>query len=102
MIKRIALIGGLVLLPLLTHAATFKELVNDEIVPFVDTLVQLAYALAFIFFLIGVVRFFFSNSDEGRKSGKAFVLWGLVGFVVLFGVWGFVKLLMSIIPQVGV
>lgn len=93
---------GLLLVPAFARAASFKEFVNEEVVPFVDTLVLLFYALAFIFFLIGVVRFFFSQSDEGRKAGRAFVLWGLIGFVVLFGVWGFVKLLLSIIPQVGV
>lgn len=84
-------------LPLSVSAATFKELVDDQIVPFVDTLISLFYALAFIFFLIGVVRFFMSPSEEAREKGKKFAFWGIIGFVVLFSVWGFVRLLLSLI-----
>ena len=93
---------SLLALPTFAFAASFKEFVNGEVVPFVDTIVQLMYALAFLFFLIGVVRFFFAQDDEGRKKGRQFLFWGLIGFVVLFGVWGFVKLLLSVLPQAGV
>ena len=91
------LIAFLLLVPLSASAATFKELVDDQIVPFVDTLINLFYALAFIFFLIGIVRFFMSPSEEARAKGKQFTLWGIIGFVVLFSVWGIVRLLLSLI-----
>lgn len=88
--------------PLFAHAETFKELVDKQVVPFVDTLVSLFYALAFVFFLIGMLRFFYSQSDEDRTKGKQHMVWGLVGLVVLFSVWGLVKLLLSILPGTGV
>ena len=65
----------------------------------VDTAVMpLLYALAFLLFLIGMVRFFFMEGEEGRQKGRVFMLWGMIGFVVLFGVWGIVRLLLSVLP----
>lgn len=98
--KKLLLLGTL-LVPALASAASFKEIVNNEVVPLVDSIVALMYGLAFIFFLIGMVRFFFSGEEENRKKGKGFMLWGLVGLVVLFSIWGFVKLLLSVLPGAG-
>jgi heme/copper-type cytochrome/quinol oxidase subunit 4 len=66
-------------------------LVNSAVLP-------LMYALAFIFFLIGMVRFFFMGGEEARQKGRQFMLWGIIGFVVLFGVWGIVRLLLMTLP----
>lgn len=101
MMKFIALrasVFGVLFLPLLAHAESFKEIVNSKIIPLADTIVQLMYALAFIFFLMGVVRFIMTKSEEERTEGKKFMLWGIIAFVVLFGVWGFVKLFLSVLP----
>lgn len=85
-------------LPLLTHAASFRELVDDLIVPFVDRAVMpLLYALAFLFFLMGLVRYFFSHEAEARQQGKQFALWGIIGIVVMFAVWGIVRLFLSVL-----
>lgn len=54
-------------------------------------------ALAFAVFIWGVVNYFFlSGGDEAkREEGRKFVLWGLIGLVVLFSVWGFLNILLS-------
>jgi hypothetical protein len=73
--------------------------VNGQIVPFVNNvIVPLLYILAFLFFVGGVAFYFFTGGEENRGKGRAFALWGLVGMVVIFGVWGIVKVLLSIIP----
>lgn len=78
---------------------TFLDLTNS-IVTLVDTaVVPLLYALAFIMFLIGMVRFFFMGGEEARQKGKQFMLWAIIGFVVLFSVWGIVRLLLSVLPS---
>ena len=86
------------LLPAVASAASFRELVNDEIVPFADSVIQILYAIAFIVFLIGIVRYFIMGNAENRAEGKAFMLWGMIGFFVLFGVWGLVRILLGILP----
>ncbi|HYE23299.1 MAG TPA: hypothetical protein VEA92_02510 [Candidatus Paceibacterota bacterium] len=85
-------------LPLMASAASFREIVNDEIVPFANSIIQLLYAFAFVFFLIGVVRYFINPNVEERQQGKAFMIWSMVGFFVLFGVWGLVRILLGILP----
>ena len=94
--------GALLLVPVFVRAATFRELVDEQIVPLGDAIVALLFALAFLFFLFGMLRFFITTNDEDRAKGKSFALWGIVGLVVLFGVWGFVRLLLSILPGTGV
>ncbi|MBU6490757.1 hypothetical protein KGQ25_01125 [Patescibacteria group bacterium] len=54
-------------------------------------------AVAFITFLWGVYKYFILGADNEteRRAGKQVVLWGLIGFVVIFSVWGLVGLVMS-------
>lgn len=78
---------------------TFAELVYNVIVPIVDrAIVPFIYTLAFVVFLYGIVRFFFSTSEENRKKGRDFALYGIIGFFVMFSVWGLVRLALSIVP----
>lgn len=88
--------------PGIASAATNASLrgLTDEIVSLVNTAVlPLMYALAFLLFLIGMVRYFFlEQGEEGREKGKQLMLWGIIGFVVLFSVWGIVNLLLTILP----
>lgn len=75
---------------------SFKALVYDMIVPIIDqAIMPLLYALAFIAFLIGIVRYFFFGGEEAREKGKQLMVWGIVGFVVIFSVWGIVRLLLT-------
>ena len=76
--------------------ASFISFVNIAVVPVI-------FALAMIVFIWGVVDYFFlrpasraSYSDRGGYGeGRQFILWGIVGIVVLFSVWGIVNLLLS-------
>lgn len=65
-------------------------IINIVIVPTI-------FALSFLVFIWGVVNYFFlAGGDEGKRSeGRMFALWGILGIVVLFSVWGFVNLLLS-------
>lgn len=89
-------------LPIAAHAASFRELTND-IVAFVNgSIVPLIYALAFLLFMIGMLRYFFlEQGEEGREKGKQLMLWGIIGFVVMFSVWGIVRLLLSTVGVAG-
>lgn len=81
---------------------TFAQLVNTKIVPFGNTVIALLYALAFLFFIIGVARLFFSNSEESRQKGRQFAIWGIIALAVLFSVWGLVRALMGVISSFNV
>jgi hypothetical protein len=78
---------------------TFADIVYTKIVPFVNNLIiPLLYILAFLFFIFGTFRYFFTGGEENREKGRAFILWSLIGMVAIFGVWGIVKVLLTIIP----
>lgn len=65
-------------------------LLNTVVVPVI-------FAFAFAAFVWGVVNYFFLNGgDETKRTeGRQFVLWGIIGMVVLFSVWGFVNIMLS-------
>ncbi|MDO8593342.1 MAG: hypothetical protein Q7R59_00340 [bacterium] len=60
-------------------------------------IVPVIFALAFLVFIWGIMNYFFLNGgDEAKRSeGRQFALWGILGMVVLFAVWGFINLLLS-------
>ena len=76
---------------------TFANWVNGIIGALNTIVVPIIFALAFISFLWGVVNYFFLHpGDESKRAeGRQFVLWGLLGMVVLFSVWGVVNILLS-------
>ena len=97
--RKLSLLAFVFLLPLSAQAKSLREL-TDSLVGFVNsTLVPLFYALAFLMFLVGMVRYFFlEQGEEGREKGKNLMFWGLIGFTVMFSVWGIVRLLLTALP----
>jgi len=92
----VALAGFLA--PLSARAASLKELTKQIVDLVSGSVVPLIYALAFLVFTAGMVRFFFLGGEEGRQKGKQLMLWGIIAFVVMFSVWGIVRLLLTILP----
>jgi len=64
-------------------------------------LVPVLMAIAFIVFLWGVYKYFIlgADSDTERATGRQFVLWGVLGFVIITSVWGLVNIVgQTLIP----
>ncbi|MHB1770066.1 MAG: hypothetical protein ACYCPH_03255 [Minisyncoccota bacterium] len=80
---------------------TFAQFVGSGTTGIIGALniivVPLIFALAFASFLWGVANYFFlhGGEDKSREEGKQFILWGILGMVVLFSVWGLVNMLLS-------
>lgn len=80
---------------------SFKDFIGNSSTGIIGVLngifVPIIFAFAFAAFIWGVVKFFFLNggSEEGRAEGRQFVLWGILGMVVLLSVWGLVRMLLS-------
>jgi heme/copper-type cytochrome/quinol oxidase subunit 4 len=80
----------------------FAGIVTNIINFFNNSVIPLIYALAFVFFLIGIVRYFFiEGGEEGQTKGKQFVLYGLIGLVVLFSVWGILNIMLATLNSLG-
>lgn len=70
--------------------ATVLTLINGYIVP-------LIFAIAFIVFLWGLYQYFIAGGadEEKRKQGRQLLIWGLLGFVLMFALWGLVHIILS-------
>lgn len=67
---------------------SFINFINGYVVP-------LIFAVAFVVFLWGVFQYFIAGgaSDEGREKGRQFIMYGIIGFVLMFSIWGIVSVL---------
>lgn len=83
-------------LPFLAMAqvnVTYAKTISGSIISFINSvLVPVLMAVAFIFFIFGVYKYFILGAAEekSREDGKKFVMWGLIGFVIIFSVWALV------------
>lgn len=69
-----------------------------QIVDIIDqVLVPVVFALAFITFVFGIYRTFIAGAtnEEKRQEGQKLAIYGLIGFLLMFSVWGLVNLLLG-------
>ncbi len=60
----------------------------------INPLIELSFIVALVVFLWGVLQFIRgANNEEARAKGKDHMLWGFVGFLIMFGVFGIINLL---------
>lgn len=63
-----------------------------------EPLLFVVFALAFMMFVWGIVESIRdSESDDGRKKGKANMLWGIVGMLIMISVFGIVNIIIGTI-----
>ncbi len=77
------------------NAGAFGHYGDLVLVVINNILVPILFTIAFLVFLWGVFNYFIvGGADEDkRKEGRQFILWGLIGFVVMFSLWGLVNIL---------
>jgi hypothetical protein len=81
-----------------TSSITTIPSLFSYVLDFINTiLVPLVFAVAFIVFLFGIYRYFIEGAGNAEKTneGRQFLMWGLIGFFVMFSVWGLVNLLLG-------
>lgn len=84
---------------------SFVSNVNKLII---NPLIILLFALAVVYFLYGVFQFI-SNQDneEAKTKGKSHMIWGVIGIVIMLGVFTILNIIMrtfnitGIVPETG-
>ncbi len=63
---------------------------NHEVIPVI-------LGISFVVFLWGIVHYYILHGADTneREHARSFMLWGLIGMVLLFTVWGIVNLIGS-------
>ena len=61
-----------------------------------NPLILLAFAISFVLFIYGVVRYLsLDAADSKRKEAQNSILWGIVGMVIMFSVYGIINLILG-------
>jgi Na+/melibiose symporter-like transporter len=92
------------MLPFIAYAAdnvdSLLYRLNDKVI---NPLIEFAFIIALVVFLFGVMEFIRgAGNEEKRTKGKQHMLWGIVGFLVMFGVFGIINLIIGTFSIQGV
>ena len=77
---------------------------NITIVPFLykvnslilNPLILLAFALSAVYFFYGIVKFLrLDAADKSRQEAKDAIMWGIVGMVIMFSVFGIIHFVLA-------
>jgi uncharacterized membrane protein len=74
---------------------TFLGRINAYIL---NPVIALLFAVSTIYFFYGIVRFLSAGSeqvDKTRKEAQNAILWGLVGMVIMFSVFGLIRFVLG-------
>jgi hypothetical protein len=88
-------VSEVVVTPPSSSGTTFATIVGNIVSIVSGGLIPVLYALAFLYFVYGLTRFVFADGEENRTKGKNIMIYGLIGLVVIFGVWGFVGIMLT-------
>ena len=71
----------------------------SQIDTLVNALIPIVMALALLLFIWGVIQYFILGADdEGkRETGRAYMLYAIIGLVAIVAVWGIVNLVVQIL-----
>ena len=101
----LSLSGVTLMVPMISLAQGFDEpggggagspfgLFGTGVIAFISTiLVPLVLALAFLFFIWGVFKFFIAGGadEEKRNEGKQLMIYSIIGFVLIVALYGIVN-----------
>lgn len=60
-----------------------------------NTIIPLLILLGVVYFVWGVVQFVIGNSEEAKTKGKDKIIYGIIGFAVILGLWGLVNMVVG-------
>lgn len=116
-IYKIVLIFSLVLLPFLTFAqygpgvlCPDGSLMDDtlcgtapgslasilfKIKVLLNSIIPILIGIGLVYFIWGVVRYVIADGEEAKDKGKDTMLYGVIGFAVIAGIWGLVNIVVE-------
>lgn len=69
---------------------------SGPIYTIVNALLPILSILAIVYFIWGVIQYITASGDaEKEKEGRGAIIYGLVGLVIIFGVWGFIGIILN-------
>ncbi|HEY4502969.1 MAG TPA: pilin [Candidatus Paceibacterota bacterium] len=60
-----------------------------------NSVLPVLVALGVVYLVWGVVQYVIGDSDEAKKKGKDKIIFGIIGLVVIVGLWGLVYIVLD-------
>ena len=99
--KFLSIFSFLALIPILTFAAGpscpasgIGKLIC-QIQNILNSIIPVLVSLGVVYFIWGVVKYVIADGEEAKKKGKDIMIYGVIGFTVIVGLWGFVNILVN-------
>ncbi len=90
---------GLLALPSVTHAKTFKDLVENVTGDLATTIIRFIFIVALAYFFWGVVQYTIAQTQESKDEGRSYMVWGIIALTVMFSVYGLIRIVSNTIFQ---
>jgi hypothetical protein len=66
-----------------------------QITEILNSIIPLLVALGVVYFIWGVVQYFIADGEEAKKKGKDRMIYGIIGFAIIVGLWGLVNIIVQ-------
>ncbi len=77
-----------------SNAAAFGNVLNPIITNVIKPLVMLAFAVATVVFVYGVIQMIIHDADaEAHRKGRWSMLSGVIGMFIMFSAWGIIYII---------
>lgn len=96
--KKVILLGlGLVSVPAFVFAAGQRSITDtrfgmilETLIGYLNYIVPALITIAVVYFIWGVIQFISSSDEEAKKGGRAKIVNGLIGLLVIVSFWGII------------
>lgn len=87
---------------MIAYADKFDDVLYKVNINLINPAIEFAFIIATVIFLWGVFQFIMGAADKDkRQEGKDHILWGIVGFLIMFGVYGIINILSNTLGVSG-
>ncbi len=81
---------------MIAYADSLDDVIYKINAKILNPAIELAFIVALVIFLWGIMEYIRGGaSQEKREKGRQHMLWGVVGFLIMFGVYGIITILTS-------
>ena len=64
-------------------------------------IIPILMAIGLAYFIWGVIRYVIADGEEAKKKGKDTMIYGIIGFAVISGLWGLVNMVVTLLGGQG-
>lgn len=79
----------------IAYADSVDDLLYRLNAKIINPIIEIAFIIALVVFLWGVFQYIRGGDNKDkRKVGRDHMLWGVIGFLIMFGVFGIINILL--------